>query len=119
MPVNSPGTGSGRSPCWGRSWTAMGKTTRITLRFPGLLRRLHTIDGLERIRFLTSHPNWMTDELLRTAAELPKVMPHIEVPVQAGDDEVLLRMRRGYSAGEFRDLIGRIREDYSRGIHWH
>jgi tRNA-2-methylthio-N6-dimethylallyladenosine synthase len=75
----------------------------------GLLRRLHTIDGLERIRFLTSHPNWMTDELLRTAAELPKVMPHIEVPVQAGDDEVLLRMRRGYSAGEFRDLIGRIR----------
>jgi tRNA-2-methylthio-N6-dimethylallyladenosine synthase len=75
----------------------------------GLLRRLHTIDGLERIRFLTSHPNWMTDELLRTAAELPKVMPHIEVPVQAGDDEVLLRMRRGYSSGEFRDLIGRIR----------
>jgi tRNA-2-methylthio-N6-dimethylallyladenosine synthase len=75
----------------------------------GLLRRLHMIDGLERIRFLTSHPNWMTDELLRSAAELPKVMPHMEVPVQAGDDEVLLRMRRGYSAGEFRDLIGRIR----------
>ncbi len=75
----------------------------------GLLRRLHMIEGLDRIRFLTSHPNWMTDELLRTAAELPKVMPHMEVPVQAGDDEVLLRMRRGYSAGEFRDLIGRIR----------
>ncbi len=75
----------------------------------GLLRRLHMIEGLERIRFLTSHPNWMTDELLGTAAELPKVMSHIEVPVQAGDDEVLLRMRRGYSVGEFRDLIGRIR----------
>jgi tRNA-2-methylthio-N6-dimethylallyladenosine synthase len=75
----------------------------------GLLRRLHPIDGLERIRFLTSHPSWMTDELLQTASELPKVMPHVEVPVQAGDDEVLLHMRRGYTSGEFRDLIGRIR----------
>jgi len=75
----------------------------------GLLRRLHAIDRLERIRFLTSHPNWMTDELLHTAADLPKVMPHVEVPVQAGDDEVLLQMRRGYTSGEFRDLIGRIR----------
>jgi len=75
----------------------------------GLLRRLHSIDGLKRFRFLTSHPNWMTDELLKTAAELPKVMPHIEVPVQAGDDDVLLRMRRGYTSGEFRSLIDRIR----------
>jgi tRNA-2-methylthio-N6-dimethylallyladenosine synthase len=75
----------------------------------GLLGRLHAIEGLERIRFLTSHPNWMTDELIKTAAELPKVMPHMEVPVQAGDDEVLLQMRRGYTSGEFRDLIGRIR----------
>jgi tRNA-2-methylthio-N6-dimethylallyladenosine synthase len=75
----------------------------------GLLRRLHSIDGLERIRFLTSHPNWMTEELLRTAAELPKVMPHMEVPVQAGDDEVLLNMRRGYTTSEYRELIGRIR----------
>jgi len=75
----------------------------------GLLRRLHSIDGLQRIRFLTSHPNWMTDELLKTAADLPKVMPHMEVPVQAGDDAVLLRMRRGYTSGEFRSLIDRIR----------
>lgn len=75
----------------------------------GLLRRLHQIEGLERIRFLTSHPNWMTDELLDTVAELPKVMPHIEVPVQAGDDEVLARMRRGYTAEQYRRLIERIR----------
>jgi tRNA-2-methylthio-N6-dimethylallyladenosine synthase len=75
----------------------------------GLLRRLHQIEGLERIRFLTSHPNWMTDELLDTVAELPKVMPHIEVPVQAGDDEVLARMRRGYTAEQYRRLIARIR----------
>jgi tRNA-2-methylthio-N6-dimethylallyladenosine synthase len=76
----------------------------------GLLRRLQHIDGLERIRFLTSHPNWMTDDLLDTVAELPKVMPHIEVPVQAGDDEVLANMRRGYTAGQYRELVGKIRE---------
>ncbi len=86
-----------------------GKDSEDFPSLSGLLRRLHAIDGLERIRFLTSHPNWMTDELLRTAADLPKVMPHIEVPVQAGDDEVLSQMRRGYTSGEFRDLIGRIR----------
>ena len=65
--------------------------------------------GLERIRFLTSHPNWMSDKLLETVAELPRVMPHIEVPIQAGDDEVLARMRRGYTADQYRRLIEKIR----------
>jgi tRNA-2-methylthio-N6-dimethylallyladenosine synthase len=74
-----------------------------------LLRTIHPVDGLERIRFLTSHPNWMNDELLDTVAELPKVMPHIEVPVQAGDDEVLSNMRRGYTAADYRRLVERIR----------
>lgn len=74
-----------------------------------LLRIVHAVDGLERIRFLTSHPNWMTDELLDTVAELPKVMPHIEVPVQAGDDEVLANMHRGYTAQAYRRLVNRIR----------
>lgn len=75
----------------------------------GLLRSLHEIEGLERIRFLTSHPNYMTDELLDAVAALPKVMPHIEVPTQAGDDEVLANMRRGYTAEQYRRLIERIR----------
>jgi tRNA-2-methylthio-N6-dimethylallyladenosine synthase len=74
-----------------------------------LLRIVHAVDGLERIRFLTSHPNWMTDELLDTVAELPKVMPHIEVPVQAGDDQVLANMHRGYTAENYRRLVQRIR----------
>ncbi len=80
-----------------------------------LLRILHQMEGaeeyfrLERIRFLTSHPNWMTDELLDTVAELPKVMPHIEVPVQAGDDLVLDNMKRGYHAEDYRRLVERIR----------
>lgn len=75
----------------------------------GLLIRLSEIEGLERIRFLTSHPNWMTEELLDTVASLPKVMPHIEVPVQAGDDEVLANMHRGYTAEDYRRLVESIR----------
>ncbi|MCC7206852.1 MAG: tRNA (N6-isopentenyl adenosine(37)-C2)-methylthiotransferase MiaB [Anaerolineae bacterium] len=78
----------------------------------GLLRILHeagTAEGLKRFRFLTSHPNWMTDELLDTVAALPSVMPHIEAPVQAGDDEVLRRMKRGYTQADYRALVERIR----------
>jgi tRNA-2-methylthio-N6-dimethylallyladenosine synthase len=75
-----------------------------------LLRIIHQVEGLERIRFLTSHPNWMTDELLDAVAELPKVMPHIEVPVQAGDDQVLEDMKRGYTADDYRCLVAKIRE---------
>lgn len=74
-----------------------------------LLHRLDRVDGLERIRFLTSHPNFMTDRLLEAVAELPKVMEHIEVPVQAGDDTVLARMKRGYTVDDYRRLVDRIR----------
>ncbi len=74
-----------------------------------LLRMTNEVEGLERIRFLTSHPSWMTDELLDAVAELPKVMPQIEVPVQAGDDQVLAKMRRGYTAEDYRRLVEKIR----------
>ncbi len=76
----------------------------------GLMRRMHSINGLERIRFLTSHPSYMTDELLDTVAEFPKVMPHIEVPIQAGNDQVLENMRRGYTNAQYRELVQKIRE---------
>jgi tRNA-2-methylthio-N6-dimethylallyladenosine synthase len=75
-----------------------------------LLRLVADVDGLERMRFLTSHPNWMTKELLETVAELPKVMPHIEVPTQAGNDEVLKNMKREYTNADYRCLIAQIRE---------
>jgi tRNA-2-methylthio-N6-dimethylallyladenosine synthase len=74
-----------------------------------LLREVHKIDDLERIRFLTSHPSWMTDELLDAVASMPKVCEHIEVPLQAGDDEILKRMKRGYTSDDYRRLIERIR----------
>ena len=75
----------------------------------GLLRIVHEVEGIERIRFLTSHPNYFTKDLMDSVAELPKVMPHIEVPIQAGDDEVLLNMKRGYTQKEYRDLVEKIR----------
>jgi tRNA-2-methylthio-N6-dimethylallyladenosine synthase len=79
----------------------------------GLLRTLQEIEGIERIRFLTSHPNYFSDDILDAVAELPKVMPHIEIPVQAGDDEVLKNMRRGYTQAEYRNIIQKIRQRLS------
>ncbi|MBW4436836.1 MAG: MiaB/RimO family radical SAM methylthiotransferase [Pleurocapsa minor GSE-CHR-MK-17-07R] len=78
-----------------------------------LLRVIHGVaeeTGILRIRFLTSHPNWMSDRILDTVAELPRLMPQIEVPVQAGDDAVLENMKRGYTIDQYRALVGRIRD---------
>src|SRR5512147_3304024 len=75
----------------------------------GLLRIVHEVEGIERIRFLTSHPNYFGEDLMGAVAELPKVMPHIEVPIQAGDDEVLANMKRGYTQKDYRDLVEKIR----------
>ena len=58
----------------------------------------------------------MTAELLDAVAELPKVMPHIEVPVQAGDDQVLENMKRGYTCDDYRRLVGKIRERLNHGF---
>jgi tRNA-2-methylthio-N6-dimethylallyladenosine synthase len=74
-----------------------------------LLRLIHEIDGIERIRFLTSHPNYFSNDLIQTISILPRVMPHIELPIQAGDDQVLVNMRRGYTQQEYRDLVAKIR----------
>ena len=75
-----------------------------------LLRVINDINGLERIRFLTSHPNYMTDKILEAVRDLPKVMPQIEVPIQAGDDQVLENMKRGYTQQDYRELVHRIRK---------
>ncbi|MCL4274901.1 MAG: tRNA (N6-isopentenyl adenosine(37)-C2)-methylthiotransferase MiaB [Anaerolineales bacterium] len=74
-----------------------------------LLRIIHEVEGIERIRFLTSHPNYFDDDLIQAIADLPRVMPHIELPIQAGDDTVLENMKRGYTQQNFRDLVAKIR----------
>jgi tRNA-2-methylthio-N6-dimethylallyladenosine synthase len=75
-----------------------------------LFTRLNGVDGIERIRFLTSHPKFMSQEIIQAVADLPKVCEHINLPVQAGDDGILDQMRRQYSRAEYVDLVGRIRE---------
>ena len=74
-----------------------------------LLYGLQEVSGLERIRFLTSHPMYMSDRIIRAVADLPKVCEHINLPVQAGDDDVLSSMRRTYSTEEYLSTIDRIR----------
>ena len=78
-----------------------------------LLHRLNDVSGLERIRFLTSHPSFMSDRIIEAVASLPKVCEHINLPVQAGDDQVLSRMRRNYTQAEYVGLVSRIRDNVS------
>jgi len=74
-----------------------------------LLKKLNDIDGLARIRFLTNHPKDMGDGLIKAMARLDKVCEHLSLPFQAGDDDILTAMRRGYTAGEYLKLIEKIR----------
>ncbi|MFH1775284.1 MAG: tRNA (N6-isopentenyl adenosine(37)-C2)-methylthiotransferase MiaB [Chloroflexota bacterium] len=75
----------------------------------GLLGGLNEVEGLVRIRFLTSHPKDMSPGLIAAVARLDKVCEHISLPVQAGSNDILGAMRRGYTVEYFRELISRIR----------
>ena len=75
-----------------------------------LLAAVSGVDGIERVRFLTSHPNDMSDHIIDTVADLDKVCEHINLPFQAGDDEVLTKMRRGYTSDQYRRLVEKIRD---------
>ena len=74
-----------------------------------LLESVNNVQGIQRIRFLTSHPNDMDDSIIEAVAHLDKVCENINLPFQAGDDEVLKNMRRGYTNKEYRELIEKIR----------
>ncbi|MGQ9683311.1 MAG: MiaB/RimO family radical SAM methylthiotransferase [Anaerolineae bacterium] len=94
----------------GQNVDAYGRDREPPLTLAELLRRVHTIPGLLRVRFLTSHPADLADDLIEAVAELPRVCPHWELPVQSGDDAVLRRMGRGHTAGAYVDLVQRIRQ---------
>lgn len=74
-----------------------------------LLQDVAEIPEILRIRYLTGHPNYMTDRIIEVTRDEPKVMPHFELPVQAGNDKVLEDMKRGYTCDDFRSLIERVR----------
>lgn len=77
--------------------------------FPDLLRRLDGIDGLRRIRFMTSHPKDLSDKLIRAMAELPKVCHHIHLPLQSGSDRVLQAMNRRYTREQYAQTVEKLR----------
>ena len=93
----------------GQTVDAYGYDLPDTPNLADLFTRLNDIDGIERIRFLTSHPKFMTQQIIQAVADLPKVCEHINLPVQAGDDGILSEMRRQYSRAEYVELVGRIR----------
>jgi tRNA-2-methylthio-N6-dimethylallyladenosine synthase len=75
-----------------------------------LFELVHEVPGIERIRFLTSYPKDMTDRIIRSVAELPKVCEFYNIPVQSGDNDVLAAMRRGYTVEEYVERVEKIRE---------
>jgi tRNA-2-methylthio-N6-dimethylallyladenosine synthase len=78
--------------------------------FAELLLLVNEIPGIERIRYTTSHPREFTQRLIDAHAELPKLAPHVHLPVQSGSDRVLAAMKRGYTALEYRSIVRRLRQ---------
>ena len=93
----------------GQSVEAYGRDLADKPDLADLMRDLHHIEGLARIRFLTSYPTDLTDRIIDAVAELPKVCACFSLPLQAGDDDMLARMRRHYTAAEYEAVIERIR----------
>lgn len=83
-----------------------GHTTRLA----DLLVRLHGVEGIDRIKFVTNFPKDMTDDLLQAVRDLPKCSHYLHVPAQSGSNDVLRRMKRGYTVEEYREMFARIRE---------
>jgi len=77
--------------------------------FALLLEVVHEIPGIERIRYTTSHPNEFTPRLIEAYARLPKLVSHLHLPVQHGCDRILMAMKRGYTAMEYKSIVRRLR----------
>jgi tRNA-2-methylthio-N6-dimethylallyladenosine synthase len=93
----------------GQNVNSYGKTSPGEISFAELLGRVNKVDGLQRIRFTTSHPQDLSPELSEAFATLDKLCEHLHLPVQSGADSVLARMRRGYTRDEYLSRIDRLR----------
>ena len=80
-----------------------------TARLSDLLYKVHDIEGIRRLKFVTNYPEYMTADLLEAMRDLPKVSPYLHVPAQSGSNAVLQRMRRGYTVEFYREMLARIR----------
>ena len=100
----------GRDGC--REVTLLGQNVnsyKSDLDFPALLRAIDRVGGIERVRFVTSHPRDLSDALIDAIAELPKLCEHLHLPMQSGSTRILKLMNRGYTAEEYLDKVTRLR----------
>jgi len=86
------------------------------IKLADLLDRLNEIEGIKRLKFMTNYPRHMSDDLLAAVRDLPKVSPYLHIPAQSGSNEVLKRMKRGYSVEEYCEMLARIRENDPRCV---
>lgn len=93
----------------GQNVNSYGKDLGGEVTFPALLRRLNEIDGIERIRFTTSHPKDLSDELIEAMRDCEKVCEHIHLPVQAGSNKILEAMNRRYTREHYMKLVEKLR----------
>ena len=93
----------------GQNVNSYGKGLEDEVSFPELLKKVEKIEGLERIRFMTSHPKDLSDELINVMAESKKICRHIHLPLQSGSTEVLTRMNRRYTKEQYLTLVDKIR----------
>jgi tRNA-2-methylthio-N6-dimethylallyladenosine synthase len=93
----------------GQNVDSYGHDLSGSVNLSNLLAAVNEVKGIERIRFLTSHPNDMDDSRIDAVGGLDKVCEHINLPFQAGDDDILQSMRRGYTNYEYRKIIDKIR----------
>ncbi len=93
----------------GQNVNSYGKKEGISCNFPELLSKANNIEGLERIRFTTSHPKDLSDDLIEAMAVLPKMCPHIHLPVQSGSDRILKRMNRGYTVENYLKKVSKLK----------
>lgn len=94
----------------GQTVNAYGHDLPGDIDLGGLLAAVDSIGGLDRLRFLTSHPKYMSDQIIDAMADLPSVCEHLNLPVQAGDNEVLRRMRRTYTTDHWLDRLAYTRK---------
>ena len=95
---------------YGRDLPGSTESGRNKHTFTDLLYYIHDVEGIERIRFATSHPRYFTERLIKACHELPKVCEHFHIPFQSGDNDVLKAMKRGYTQERYRSIITKIRE---------
>lgn len=94
----------------GQNVNSYGKTLESKLSFSQLLRMVNEIDGIERIRFMTSHPKDLSDDLIETIRDCEKVCEHLHLPFQAGSDNVLKAMNRKYTKEQYLRLVEKIKD---------